>query len=62
MNALKGLVEWWSKQDGMWRYGVPLLFIIVSTGMLIGGRIWLPGWGIGLVLLLFAGPSKAGLF
>ncbi len=53
------LFSWWGEQSPWLRYGVALLFLVISTLLYFGGVFWPWGWGIGLVLLLFAGPSDS---
>jgi hypothetical protein len=52
-----GLLEWWAGLHPFWRYGVAIVFLLISTVLYFGGTFWPWGWGIGVVLLLFAGPS-----
>ena len=53
------MLDWSSDQSPWLRYGVALLFILISTVLAIGGIIWFWGWGIGIAMLCFAGPSEA---
>jgi hypothetical protein len=54
-----GFFEWWSDLPALFRYGVAILFLLVSTGLWFAGRFWPWGWVVGVILLLMAGPSKA---
>lgn len=49
--------EWWGGQSPMLRYGIALLFIAISTVLWFVDTFWPWGWGVGLVMLMFAGPS-----
>ncbi len=46
-----GSLPWWL------RLSVAGIFILISTLMYFGGTFWPWGWAVGLVLLLFGGPS-----
>lgn len=49
------LFEWWSDLPWWLRYGVAAVFLLISTGLYFFGDIlW---WVVGVVLLLFGGPS-----
>ncbi|HEX8912317.1 MAG TPA: hypothetical protein VF796_08145 [Humisphaera sp.] len=50
---------WWSEQSPLLRYGVAIALILVSTVLLLAGVLWHWGWIAGVILLCFAGPSKA---
>ena len=54
-----GFFEWWADLPAWLRYGVVLVFLVISTGLWFAGRFWPWGWVVGVVLLLMAGPSKA---
>lgn len=53
------MIGWWSDQSPWLRYGVAVLFLAVSTILLLCNTFWPWGWGLGAVLLLFAGPSES---
>ena len=53
------MFDWWSDQSPWLRYGVAVLFLAISTVMFFAGRFWPWGWGVGAVLLIFAGPSDS---
>jgi hypothetical protein len=54
-----GFLTWWADQSAWLRYGVALLLIALSTVLFFAGRIWIWGWVVGVVLLLFSGPSSS---
>jgi hypothetical protein len=48
-------IEWWADLPWWARYGVGLLMLAISAGLLVFGHlVWFWGWGAGLALLLFA--------
>jgi hypothetical protein len=52
--------EWWAGLSPWIRYGVAAAFLLASTLIyFLAGRIWIWGWIVGGVLLLFAGPSDS---
>ncbi len=53
------LFEWWSELGPLWRYGLPVLLLAISTLLWIGGTFWPWGWAVGGVMLLFSGPSDS---
>jgi hypothetical protein len=54
----RGVIEWWAGLSPWIRFGVAGGFILLSTVILLFGRIWIWGWVIGVVLLLCSFPSK----
>jgi hypothetical protein len=52
------LFEWWAGLSPWVRFGVAILFLLAAAVRWVTGTFspWL--WGIGIVLLLFAFPSK----
>ena len=50
---------WWAGLPPILRYGVAVLFLLISTVLLLFGRIWPWGWAVGVVLLLLSGPSDS---
>jgi hypothetical protein len=54
-----GFFEWWADLPAIFRYGVAIVFLLISTGFWFAGRLWPWGWVVGVVLLLMAGASKA---
>ena len=53
------MLEWWSGLPALLRYGVAVLFLLISTVLWFLGRFWPWGWAIGIVLLLLSGPSDS---
>ena len=53
------LLEWWAGLPWWLRYGVAVVFLLISTVLLIGGTFWPLGWAAGLVFLFFAGRSSS---
>jgi hypothetical protein len=51
--------EWWGGLSPWFRFGVAIAFLLLSTGLWLAGVYWPWGWGIGLVFLLLAFPSRA---
>ncbi|MAG94704.1 MAG: hypothetical protein CMJ48_13305 [Planctomycetaceae bacterium] len=49
----------WSDLPPIFRYGIAVLFLLISTVLWFCGWFWPWGWGIGFVLLAFAGPSDS---
>ncbi len=54
-----GIIEWWASQSPWIRYGVSFVLLAISTIILILGRLWIWGWVVGGILLLFSGPSDS---
>ena len=55
----RDLLGWYGALPAWLRFGVALLFIAISTGLLFAGRFWPWGWAVGGVLLVFAFPNDA---
>jgi len=53
------LFEWWSDLDWRIRFVPPLILIAISTILIICGILRPWGWVVGVVLLLFSGPSDS---
>lgn len=54
------LTDLWSDLPPWSRYGAAIALILVSTLIyFLTGRIWIWGWIVGFVLLVFAGPSDS---
>ena len=53
------IFTWWAGQSAWLRFGVAFLLIAVSTILYFAGRIWIWGWVVGGIMLLFAGPSSS---
>ncbi len=53
------IFEWYASLSPVFRFGVALLFIAISTVLWFTGTFWPWGWGAGIVLLCFAFPSRA---
>lgn len=52
------LFEWWSDLPVWLRYGVAVVFLLVSTGLyFLADLFWPWGWVVGVILLLVSGPS-----
>lgn len=55
-----GFFEWWAGLPAIFRYGVAIAFLAVSTLLwFVGGRFWPWGWAIGGALLLLSGKSDS---
>ena len=54
-----GFFEWWSDLPAPLRYGVAIVFLLISTGLWFAGTLRPWGWVAGSVFLLMTGPSKA---
>lgn len=52
------LFEWWGGLSPWIRYGVAVLFLLLSTLLWFADRFWPYGWVVGIILLLMAGPSR----
>jgi hypothetical protein len=55
----RGLISWWASLSPWIRFGVAAAFLGGAGVLLLFGVVWIWGWVIGGVLLLFAFPSKA---
>jgi hypothetical protein len=55
---LRGLFEWWAGLRWWIRASVAGAFLLLSTVILLCGRLWIWGWIVGAVLLVFSFPSK----
>jgi len=53
------LFQFWGELGPLWRYGLPILLLAISTGIWLAGWFWPWGWAVGGVMLLFAGPSDS---
>ena len=53
------MFDWWIDLPPWLRYGVAVAFLAVSTVLWFVGYFWPWGWVVGLVLLMFAGPSDS---
>jgi hypothetical protein len=56
---MRWFIEWWAGLPPWLRFGVAGIFLMISTVILLFGRIWIWGWVIGAVLLVFSFPNKA---
>jgi len=57
---LRSFLEWWGGQSPLLRYGVGLLFLGISTALyFFADRVWIWGWIIGAVMIMFGGPSDS---
>jgi hypothetical protein len=46
------MINWLMSLPWYWRAGAALVCLMISTGMLMAGRIWPWGWVVGVLLLL----------
>jgi hypothetical protein len=53
------LIDWWAGLSPWWRYGVSIALILLSTVMWFLGKLWIWGWLVGVILLLFSGSSDS---
>ena len=53
------IFEWWASQSPWIRYEVAVVLLLISTGFLLAGRLWIWGWVVGGLMLLFGGPSDS---
>ena len=53
------LIGWWSGLPWQLRVGVALMFLLLSTILLLAGRFSPWGWAIGIALLIFSFPSNS---
>jgi hypothetical protein len=53
------MFEWFHDIPWWLRLGVALGFILLSTVLYFAGWFWPWGWAVGLILLLFSGPTDA---
>ena len=51
-----GLFEWWAGLNTWLKVGVA--FLLASTALWRAGTFWPWGWGVGVVLQIFARPSR----
>lgn len=51
--------DWFSDLPPLLRYGVSVTLLLISTGLWFAGYIWPWGWGAGVILLFFSGPSDS---
>ena len=54
-----GLFTWWAGQNPWLRYGFAILLILISTLLLLAGRIWIWGWVAGVIMLLAGGRTSS---
>jgi hypothetical protein len=54
---MRWFFEWYGGLSPWLRFGAALAFLLISTIFLLNDRVWILGWAIGIVLLLFAFPS-----
>lgn len=53
------LFEWYGGLSPWIRFGVALFFLLVSTVLWLAGVFFPYGWGVGLILLVFAFPYRS---
>ncbi len=54
------MIDWFTGLPWWLRYGVAILLLLISTGLyFFANRFWPWGWGVGGVMLLFAGRSDS---
>jgi hypothetical protein len=53
------MFSWWSELPWQLRYGVAATFLLISTVLFFCGIFWPWGWAVGIILLLFGGPSDS---
>ena len=51
--------DWYVELPWYLRYGVGVLLIALSTVLLLVGRVWIWGWILGAIALLFASRTQA---
>jgi hypothetical protein len=54
-----GLWEWFGSIPWWARLSLSGVFILISTVRFFTGTFWPWGWAVGVVLLLFGGPSDS---
>src|SRR5262249_1021402 len=54
-----GILEWGAGLRPLIRFGIAGTCLLVSTVLLLFGEVWIWGWVVGAVLLVFAFPSHA---
>ncbi|NLW49946.1 MAG: hypothetical protein GXY85_03770 [Candidatus Brocadiaceae bacterium] len=59
LRPVLGFIEWWSGLTPWFRLGVPVALLALSGILLAFGYVFVVGWGLGIVLLLFSGRSDA---
>ena len=52
-------IEWWANLDPKIRITIPVILLIISTVLFFIGILWIWGWVVGVILILFGGRSKA---
>jgi len=53
-------IQWWYGLPLWLRLGIALLLILISTLLwFCADRFWPWGWAMGVILLLFSGPSSS---
>ena len=57
--GLQTLIEWWAGLNWKIRLGIPIVLLLISGLLLLDGILWISGWLIGFVLLIFGGPSDS---
>ena len=59
-RSILTVIGWWAGLSCWPRYGAAGLFLLVPIViLLLNGRLWVWGWVVGLVLLIFGGPSDS---
>ena len=58
-RMIRSLIDWWAGLTPWVRFLVPIALIAISTGLLLAGILWIWGWLVGGILLLFSGPSDS---
>ena len=56
---LKNSIEWWGGLDPKIRITIPVVLLLISTILFFIGILWIWGWVVGVILLLFSGKSKS---
>jgi hypothetical protein len=53
------MISWWTGLPWKLRMGVALALLLLSTILFFAGYLWIWGWLIGVVLLMFSFPNDA---
>ena len=59
MDFYRGVIDWWLGLPTVFRCGVALVFLLISTGLFFLNIFWPWGGVLGAILLVMSFPADA---